>query len=78
MNTKSDDNIDAKKREAYRKGISVIVLLIFFTLGEYWMGAVAYNWWAAILAIALLKVFLVVRDYMHIGRLFAAEEEAKS
>lgn len=76
MTTKTDDSMDVKKREAYRKGISVIVLLVFFTLGEYWMGSVAYNWWAAILAIALLKAFLVVRDYMHIGRLFAAEEEA--
>ena len=75
MNAKKEENMDAQKRDAYRKGISVIVLLVFFTLGEFWMGAVAYNWWAAIMGIALLKAFLVVRDYMHIGRLFAAEEE---
>jgi hypothetical protein len=36
---------------------------------------VAYYWWAAIFAIAVLKAFFVVRDYMHIGRLFASDEE---
>jgi Prokaryotic Cytochrome C oxidase subunit IV len=78
MDSNLDEQMLAKKKEAYRRGIAVIILLIFLTAGEYWLGSVAYDWWAIILAIAVLKAFFVVRDYMHIGRLFAAEEEASS
>jgi len=75
MEAQTDEIMEAKKKEAYRKGVAVIVLLAFLTISEYWIGAVAYYWWAAILGIAILKSFFVVRDYMHIGRLFAADEE---
>jgi hypothetical protein len=54
----------------------VIILLAALTIGEYWLGAVAAYWWAPILGVALLKAFFVVRDYMHVGRLFASDEEA--
>jgi cytochrome c oxidase subunit IV len=80
MEAKVDEKMDEKKKEAFRKGIAIILLLFFLTLSEYWIGVVAYAWWAAILAIALMKAFFVVRDYMHIGRLFEAdvEEEAQA
>ena len=30
----------------------------------------------ALLGIALLKAFFIVRDYMHLGRVFASDEES--
>jgi len=78
MEAKTDEIMETKKKEAYRKGIAVLILLAFLTISEYWMGIVAYYWWAAIMGIALLKAFFVVRDYMHIGRLFASDEELEA
>jgi hypothetical protein len=62
-------------RELYRVGVSVIIVLAFLTIGEYLIGSTAASWYMPLLAIALIKAFLVVRDYMHLPRLFAPEEE---
>jgi hypothetical protein len=35
----------------------------------------ASAWWVPLMLIALVKAFFVVRDYMHIGRVFAGDEE---
>ena len=75
MEEKNAEAMELKKKEDYRKGVAIIILLFFLTLGEYWIGSVASAWWGVIMAIALIKAFFVVRDYMHIGRLFAGEEE---
>lgn len=77
METTVDEKVIARKKEAYRKGMAVMILLLFLTAGEYWVGSIAYSWWTIIFGIALLKAFFVVRDYMHVGRLFAAEEEVE-
>ncbi len=77
METTVDEKMDTRKKEAYRKGLAVMILLLFLTAGEYWVGSIAYSWWTIIFGIALLKAFFVVRDYMHVGRLFAAEDEAE-
>jgi hypothetical protein len=69
---------EEKKKQAYRNGLVVLILLVTFTVGEFFIGAVASYWWAVLLGIALLKAFFIVRDYMHIGRLFASEEEVHS
>jgi hypothetical protein len=73
-----DKNDQEKKMRAYRIGVGVIIILAVFTIGEYLLGSIAIGWWAPLLAIALLKAFYVVRDYMHLPRLFTpeiAEEE---
>ena len=67
---------ESKKLEAFQIGLSVITLLAVFTIGEYLLGVIAVDWWMPLLAIGLFKAFLVVRDYMHLPRLFAAEEES--
>lgn len=66
--------MEEKKNEAYRIGLVVLILLAVVTIGEYWLGVVAVQWWAPLLAVAVLKAFFVLRDYMHIGRLFAGDE----
>jgi cytochrome c oxidase subunit IV len=66
--------MDDMKKQAYRKGAIILLMLAVLSVGEYLIGYYASLWWAPILAIALLKAFLIVRDYMHIGRLFAGSE----
>jgi hypothetical protein len=66
--------LEEKKLEAFRIGAGVLILLAVMTIGEFWIGAVASAWWAPLLSIAVLKAFFVMRDYMHVSRLFAPEE----
>jgi len=76
MDEKAIDNneMEARKLEAFRVGAGVLILLAVMTIGEFWIGAVASAWWAPLLSIAVLKAFFVMRDYMHLPRLFAPEE----
>ena len=67
-------DIEEKKKQAYWKGVVVLIMLATLTAGEYFIGIVAYMWWAPLMGIALLKAFFVARDYMHIGEVFAPEE----
>lgn len=70
-----ENALNEKKKEALRMGAGVFFLLAAFTLGEYMLGVVASVWYVPLLGIAVLKAFLVVRDYMHLPRLFAGDEE---
>lgn len=63
-----------KLKEAYRVGVAVIIILAVLTIGEYMIGSVASEWWAVLVAIGLIKAYYVIRDYMHLPRLFAGEE----
>jgi cytochrome c oxidase subunit IV len=67
------DNEELKKK-AFNKGLVILLILATLTIGEYFLGAVASVWWAPLIAIALLKAYLIIRDYMHVGRLFETEE----
>lgn len=71
-------DIEQRKNEAFRKGVVIFILLATLTVGEYFIGAVAHVWWAPLLTVALIKAYLIVRDYMHVGRLFAGDEEVHS
>jgi cytochrome c oxidase subunit IV len=66
---------EKKKAQAYEKGLIVLIVLAVLTIGELWFALFGITWWSILILIALGKAFLVVRDYMHIGRLFAGEEE---
>lgn len=72
--TTDEKALEEKKLEAFRIGAGVLILLAVMTIGEFWIGAVASAWWAPLLSIAVLKAFFVMRDYMHLPRLFAPEE----
>ena len=66
---------EKKKKAAYEKGITVLVWLAVLSIGELWFALMSIPWWSILVVIALIKATLVVRDYMHIGRLFSGEEE---
>lgn len=70
--------MEEKKIQAYRQGIVVMILLVVLTIGEFFIGSVASLWWMPLLSVALLKAFLIVRDYMHIGRVFSNDDEVHS
>jgi hypothetical protein len=67
-----------RKAEAYRVGVVVLILLASMTIGEYFVGAIAVGWSAPLWGIAILKAWLIIRDYMHFPRLFSGEEESHS
>ena len=67
--------MDAKKKaQIYEKGLIVLIILAVLTIGELWFALFDLNLWSILIVIASIKAFLVVRDYMHIGRLFSGEE----
>jgi hypothetical protein len=66
---------DKNKKSAYEKGLIILIWLAVLTIGELWFALMEIPWWSILVVIALIKATLVVRDYMHIGRLFSGEEE---
>lgn len=64
-----------RKSDAFKIGFSVFMLLAFMTIGEYMLGAYEVIWAAPLWAIAILKAVLIIRDYMHLPRLFSGQEE---
>jgi hypothetical protein len=70
-----ENNYNENKAEAFRIGFTVLVLLAALTVGEYFIGSIAIGWTAPLIVIGLIKAFFIVRDYMHISRVFAGGEE---
>jgi hypothetical protein len=75
MEQQIDPNLVAKKKEAWQIGLAVFILLLALTIGEFFVGYIAVTWWFILMGIAILKAFFVVRDYMHLPRLFKGDEE---
>lgn len=71
---KAVETPEEKKKQAYWIGIVVMILLTTMTIGEFFVGYFASMWWAPLLSIAALKAFFILRDYMHIGRVFGSTE----
>jgi len=59
-----------------RSGMYVFMMLGVLTLGEFLVASIASSWTLFLWIVALWKVFLVVKNYMHVGVLFAPDEEA--
>ena len=70
-----DNKIDEKKAAALRIGTAVIILLIVLTIGEFFIGKYAVGWTWPLWGISFIKAFFIVRDYMHLPRLFGEAEE---
>jgi hypothetical protein len=69
------EKIEEKKKEKLSYGVTIFILLAVLTIGEFSIASVGQNLAVVLMLVALLKATLVVRDYMHIGRLFVTEEE---
>ncbi len=69
------NEMEKQKQEKYKIGLIVLGLLALFTVGEFVISVTGNNWVAVFVVIALIKAFLVLREYMHIGRLFGGPEE---
>lgn len=64
-----------KKKDKYMIGLTIAIVLFVLTIGEFMLAEAGANWVEIFLMIAAIKAFLVVRDYMHIKRVFVSEEE---
>lgn len=67
-----------KKNEKYMIGVTIAILLFVLTVGEFMLaevGATYGSWIVVLLLIAILKASMVVREYMHIGKVFGTQEE---
>jgi len=70
--------MDEKKKQAYGIGNAILIVLLALTVGEFLLGNFADVWslvWAPLIGISLLKAFFIVRDFMHVRRLWAGDEE---
>lgn len=64
------------KTADYRVNVLVVIILAFLTAGEYYLGVISTTNIAGIMiGIGLLKAYFIVKDYMHIGRVFSGEED---
>lgn len=63
------------RRAALYTGLWVFIMLAVLTFGEFIVGVIASPWGRVLLVVAAFKAFWVVKDYMHIGRLFGSDEE---
>lgn len=64
------------KQADYRVNILVVIILALLTAGEYYLGVISTtNIAGLMIGIGLFKAFFIVKDYMHIGRVFSGEEE---
>lgn len=61
------------KSAAFRTSLIVALGLALLTIGEYFL-ALVYSGAALLLLLGLVKAYLVVNFYMHISRLWTAEE----
>lgn len=68
------ETMEQHKSEKFKAGVIVLVILAILTGAEFGISQIG-NLALVLIVIALLKAFLVIRDYMHIGRLFSEEEE---
>ena len=77
-----DANLEAKKKDRYGVGVTIAILLAIASIGEYAIAVTGQNLLRVgadmgfvLILIGVFKAFLVVRDYMHVGRLFSKGEE---
>jgi predicted membrane protein len=69
--------MEDEKKQALRLGTNIILFLLALTVVDFFIGAYLKIWWAGIilLIVSTTKSVFVVRDYMHVRRLFVGEEE---
>ena len=66
--------MDEKKKQAYKLGVTVLIILAVLTMIEFTVASFKFNWTWLFFGIAILKAWFVIRNYMHLPRLFNEEE----
>lgn len=66
---------EAARKKALGDGVYVLIILSVLTLGEFLVGVIAPAWGLVLLIAAIFKAVFVVKDYMHISRLWVKEDE---
>ncbi len=61
-------------KEAIRAGGWIFTMLAILTIGEFTTAVIAAPWTFVLWIVAIWKAFYVIKEYMHIGRLFSDEE----
>ena len=64
-----------RRRETLYTGLWIIIMLAVLTVGEFLVAVIAPPWASILLFVAAFKAFWVIKDYMHVGRLFSSDEE---
>lgn len=72
---KVKNSIVDSRKEALYTGRWILLMLAVLTAGEYMVGVIAPPWGSILIYVAAYKAFWVIKDFMHIGRLFESEEE---
>lgn len=67
--------MEEKKTAAYRQGILVFILLAVLTIVEFFVSAWTDGSVVLLMIIAVLKAGIIAQFFMHIYRLWRAEEE---
>jgi hypothetical protein len=76
MEAQDQNELNEKKQAAYSIGVVVFIILIALTIGEYFVGSIAVGWTWPLWLIAIIKAAFIIRDYMHVNRLFSGDEES--
>ena len=68
------DPQEEARQEAIKAGSWVFLMLAILTVGEFTTAVIAAPWTFVLWLVAIWKAYYVIKDYMHIGRLFKDEE----
>ncbi len=74
-NEKKPEEKKDSRRETLYTGVWILFMLAVLTVGEFIIGVIASPWASILIFVAAFKAFWVIKDYMHIGRLFSSDEE---
>lgn len=67
--------MEDKKTAAYRQGLLVFIGLAILTVAEFFVSAATDGSAVLLIIIAVLKAGIIAQFFMHIYRLWRAEEE---
>lgn len=73
---KAINTLEDSRKEALYTGAWILLMLAVLTAGEYMVGVIAPPWGSILIYVAAYKAYWVLKEFMHIGRLFDTEEES--
>ncbi len=64
-----------QQSQEFRHGLFIFIILAVLTAGEFLIARLSALLWIPLFIVALAKVYFIMRDYMHISRVFESDEE---